>query len=175
VPGRPSVGAVDRLVLCTFQRLARVRQLRDDGALVGDWDRLPPFERVAYPSMVTAMEHAGIQTGGRPPVWAWQGTPTLHDVHSLYGSGPELGTGVATVEFAAPADLVFLSDYGDWNDHLSARLDDPGAPWEPLPRNGWADDLVQACVPCLHAGWVRDVRPLPTSGWPDGIDLDRPA
>lgn len=162
-------------MLRTFQRLDRVRQLRRDRVLVADWDRLPPFERVAYPSMVAAMERCGIRTAGRPPVWAWCGAPTLLDAYSLFGTGPELGAGVATIEFAAPAELAFVSDYGDWCDHLGARLDDPGARWEPLPCPWTTDEPVQACVPHLPAEWVRDVRPLPTAGWPDDLDLALPA
>ncbi|WP_028925095.1 hypothetical protein [Pseudonocardia acaciae] len=155
------------VVLRTFQRLARVEQLDADGLLVGDWDRVIPQHARAYRAMVDAMARHGVDTGGRPPIWAWTGEVRLVDAALLLDAEHELSTGYATVEFEAPAELVVSSDYGAWNDYLEALFHDRSYEWQP----GGAD---QACLPYLRAEWVREVRPLPTSGW-DELDLSLPA
>jgi hypothetical protein len=142
--------------------------------LVSGWERLPPFERTTYPAMVAAMERAGIHTEGKPPVWAWGGVPTLLDVRSLFDPEYQLSAGYAVVEFDAPTEVVFLSDYGDWNDHLEGWFEDPEASWEPGPLVR-SVGLPQACVPCVRVEWVREIRVLPTTGWDNPDLLEHPA
>ncbi|MFF5987734.1 hypothetical protein [Prauserella flavalba] len=156
----------ESVALSTVQRLARAEQLRRDGVLVSDWEALSAFERATYPAMVAAMERAGVPTDGRPPVWAWSGVPTPLDITSLLDPEHQLSAGYALIEFAAPDGLVFLSDYGSWNDYLAAWFDDPEAVWAPGQPAEFTR-LPQACVPYLRGEWVRTVRPLPTSGWED--------
>lgn len=142
--------------------------------LVSDWERLPPFERATYPAMIAAMTRAGIRTGGRPPIWAWGAVPTLFDASLLLDPEYQLSNGYAVVEFEAPAEDVFLSDYGDWNDYLEAWFADPDAVWAPSPPAPSAG-LPQACVPFVRLHWVRAIRALPTTGWDDPELLRRPA
>jgi hypothetical protein len=142
--------------------------------LVSDRERLPPFERATYPAMVAAMQQAGIHTEGRPPVWAWGGVPTLFDARSLFDPEHQLSAGYAVVEFDAPTEAVFLSDYGDWNDYLEAWFEDSEASWAPRPLDR-SVNLPQACVPCVRVEWVREIRVLPTTGWDDPDLLGYPA
>jgi hypothetical protein len=161
------------MLLRTFQRLARVAELEADGVLVGDWDRVPSGHREGYQAMVDAMARAGVESHGRPPVWAWRGTLLLLDAALLLDAEHELSTGYATVEFEAPAEFAVASDYGAWNDYLEALFLGNPAQWEltAVPRR-WGPE--QVCLPYLRAEWVREVRPLPTTGW-DELDTSRPA
>ncbi|WP_191244836.1 hypothetical protein [Amycolatopsis deserti] len=140
---------------------------RVTGDLLGDWDRVPASLVVPYRAMVEAMARAGVDTGGRPPVWAWRGELRLIDAISLFDAEHELSRGFATVEFDAPEHLAVASDYGRWNDFLAASLEGRECAWEPGPAER---EPVQVCLPYLLADWVRDVRPLPTGGW-DRLDL----
>ena len=159
------------MLLRTFQRLPRVAQLDADGVLVGDWDRVPDAHRAGYRAMVAAMARAGVDTAGRPPMWAWRGGLTLLDAALPLDPEHELSTGYATVEFEAPAELTVVSDYGAWNDHLEALFHGGPADWNVThPVRAQPE---QVCVPYLRAEWVRDVRPLPTTGW-DEIDPSLP-
>ena len=151
--------------LRTFQRLSRVADLERDGVLTGDWSRVPEYVREPYRAMVAEMERAGIHTAGRPPVWAWRGPLQLLDASMLFDPEYELSTGYATIRFDAPPELAVVSDYGRWNDFLA-----DGGPWSPGPVRG---GLVQVCVPYLSLEWVRQVDPLPVSGW-DEMDLSKP-
>jgi hypothetical protein len=159
---------VGEVLLWSFQPLARVAELEADGRLVGWWEHVPTSTsdaiRTAYREMVAAMDRAGVPTDGRPPVWAWGGRHgvTLGDAHALVGA--PLWNGYATVEFAAPAELLFVTDYGAWNDYLAdlfvADATVPAA-WDvPTPIG---PELVQVCLPVLRAAWVREIRPLPRS------------
>lgn len=123
--------------------------------------------------MVDAMRRSGVDTGGRPPVWAWQGVLRLRDATSLFDPQHELVRGFATVELDAPDDLVVLSDYGKWCDYLMAPVGSVGE-WNPGALDPHSAVPVQACLPSLRSEWVRTVRPLPTTGW-EQIDQERPA
>ena len=157
------------MLLRTFQRLSRVEGLT--GVLAGEWERVPGGLEAPYRAMVSAMERAGVGTGGRPPVWVWWGELRLIDAVSLFDAEHELSAGFATVEFDAPADLVVASDYGRWNDFLAATLAGQEHVWEPCPD--FAREPVQVCLPYLRAEWVLRVRPLPVAGW-DDLDLAAP-
>lgn len=155
------------VLLWSFQPLHRVADLESDGELAGSWEHVPPSSGdvvlAAYREMVAAMARAGVDTEGRPPVWAWGGQRvTVQDAHSLVG-GP-VWDGYATIEFAAPSELVVATDYHAWNDYL-ADLFTAGADalrtWEVLPSVG--AELVQVCLPVLRKHWVREIRPLPRS------------
>lgn len=169
------------MILRSFQRLTRVASLTATGALVGDWTYVPEADRPAYRAMVAAMAAAGVDTGGRPPVWAWHGEPRLIDAALLLDQEQELSSGYATVEFDAPEPLVALSDYSAWNDHLFEMFNDRPARWSVgtgrwlgPPAKPRAAHPTQACLPYLRAEWLLDVRPLPRTGW-DELDTSRPA
>jgi hypothetical protein len=159
------------MILRTFQSLRRVEQLEADGRLVGRWKhaQMPG----GYRAMVAAMARAGVDTGGLPPIWAWRGTLILLDARLLLAEH-ELRAGYATVEFDAPAELAVESDYGAWNDYLEALITGRPAEWDgqAVPVDG--EKPVQVCLPFLRAEWVRDIRPLPRTGW-DEIDVSDPA
>ena len=162
------------VLLRTFQRLTRVAQLEAEGMLVGDWDHVPPAHRDAYRAMAAAMSRAGVDTAGRPPMWAWRGPLRLLDAALLLNPEHELSTGYATVEFAAPAELVVASDYGAWNDFLEALFLGEPASWEPTASSRSVRGPEQVCLPLLRAEWVHDVRSLPRTGW-DELDWSLPA
>lgn len=170
--GSPQGGPPSRHVrLRTFQRLARVEELHRAGVLRAAWGHVPESLRGAYGQMVEAMSSCGVDTGGHPPIWAWRGELRLIDAMLLLDPEHELSTGFATVEFAAPAELVVGSDYGAWNDHLFAVLDGEQATWALPPSTR---DPEQVCLPYLLAEWVCEIRPLPTAGW-DELDVAEPA
>lgn len=160
------------MILRSFQPLHRIAALQTDGLLVGHWDHVPGGPvRDGYRAMVAAMRAAGVDTGDRPPIWAWRGRLCLVDAVMLLAEH-ELASGYGTVEFEAPPELVVESDYGAWNDHLCALVENAPTAWHvsSVPAGG---ELVQACLPHLRAEWVREVRPLPTSGW-DELDPSQP-
>lgn len=158
------------MILATFQSLSRVEQLAADGALVGSWEHAQSPD--GYRAMVAAMERAGVDTGGAPPIWAWRGALRLIDAKLLLAEH-ELRAGYATVEFDAPAALAVESDYGAWNDFLEAVFLGRSMQWD-VAAVPPGTEPVQACLPCLRTEWVRDVRPLPRDGW-DEIDWSGPA
>ncbi|GAA4523696.1 hypothetical protein [Amycolatopsis samaneae] len=162
---------MNRITLRTFQPLARAAHLAAGGSLVGSWAHVPVPFGAAYRAMVDAMGEAGVSTGGYPPVWAWWGRLRLFDATALFNPEHELSTGYATVEFEAPAQLVVPSDYGVWNDYLDAVFENRvaatgvGVHRTAVPLD--AEKPTQVCLPYVRASWVRDIRPLPTSGWDD--------
>nr|WP_157528710.1 hypothetical protein [Kibdelosporangium sp. MJ126-NF4] len=156
--------------LYTFQRLTRVEQLKTEGTLTASWTALSPFERAVYPSMVEAMRKAGIPIKNNPPIWAWTERPTLLDAALLLNPEHELSKGYATIEFEAPENLTHLSDYSAWNDHMAEKLRNPTATWKQKSKEG-----NQATLPWLSQEWVKEVRPLPTTGWNKTENLEKPA
>lgn len=161
------------LVLRTFQSLERVEQLQDDGVLVSDWEHVALGTENAYARIVEVMREHGIDTGGRPPVWAWRGLVRLRDADSLFDAVHELSRGYATVTFRAPKHLVLLSDYAHWCDVLMAPAGTPAHQWQPQRRAEGSHQPEQACLPYLRLDWVTDIKSLPTSGW-DTLDLETP-
>lgn len=156
------------MILRSFQRLSRVASLSASGALFGDWAHVPASQHPGYRAMVAAMSVAGVDTGDRPPIWAWHGELHLVDAALLFDEQHELRTGYATVEFDAPDSLVTLSDYGAWNDHLyevfhgrPACWSAGAARWLGPPADPDTSHPAQACLPHLRAEWLLDVRPLP--------------
>ncbi|WP_232665772.1 hypothetical protein [Pseudonocardia sp. TRM90224] len=160
------------MLVRTFQRLVRVDKLYTDGRLLGDWSLVVPGYEPAYRGMVAAMARAGVDTGGRPPIWGWHGRLTLGDAAMLFNAEHELSLGFATLDLAAPDELVVRSDYGAWNDYMSDVFEGKPAEWDPAGRP--AQVPAQICLPFLLAEWVLAVRPLPTSGWED-LDWSLPA
>ncbi len=149
--------------LWTFQPLVRIAALERAGRMTGSWEWVSPgFVTRSYQAMVAAMARAGVDTEGRPPVWAWsapQGV-SLGDAADLLGEYG-LRQGCATVEFDAPSELCLASDYGAWNDYQYELHRGGAAPtsWDvPCPL---AQRLVQVCLPELRADWVREIRSLP--------------
>lgn len=155
--------------LRTFQPLTRVALLRADGVLVGEWSRVDAANVPAFRRMVEVMALRGVDTAGRPPVWAWHGDLRLRDAALLFDPEHELAKGFAAVAFRAPEDLVVLSDYAHWCDVLIGPAADAGsvAAWEPRRRDPLSRHPDQACLPYLRAEWVTGVRRLPVSGWDD--------
>jgi hypothetical protein len=139
------------VLLRTFQRLSR---LAGGGV------------REQYRAMVAAMASAGVDTGGRPPVWAWWGSLRLLDAAMLFDPEYELSAGFATVEFEAPEALVVCSDYGRWNDYLAGN-----GTWTRCPAP--TGEPFQVCLPHLLPEGIRAIRPLPVDGW-DELDLSAP-
>lgn len=172
-----AVDGRDWLQLKTFQPLPRVDELRRAGILVGSWAHVLRGTERAYAAAVAAMAERGIDTDGRPPIWAWWGPVALIDALMLLDEEHELSRGFATITFKAPADIVLLSDYAHWCNALEAN----SSTWRPrtpeIPRPGVRDDEfahpAQACLPYLREEWVVDVVELPTSGWGD-IDPAEP-
>lgn len=162
------------VVLNSFQRLTAVDRLKADGEIHGDWRYVDPGCRVGYQAMVEAMDRAGVNTQGRPPIWAWRGDLTLLDASMLLDPEHELALGYATVEFAAPTDLLVTSNYGAWNDFLAITLTGGTATWEIGVTDPTSWGPQQVCLPYLRKEWIRDIRPLPTDGW-DDLDLSKPA
>lgn len=161
------------LVLRSFQSLERVAQLQRSRALRGDWTHVLRGNENAYARMVEVMTEQGIDTGGRPPVWAWHGALRLLDADLLFDAEEELSKGFATVTFCAPDHLVLLSDYADWCDLLMAPPETPVDQWRPRPHIAGSLHPEQACLPYLLMDWVTDIQPLPTTDWND-LDLDAP-
>ena len=94
------------LVLRSFQSLERVAQLQRSRALRGDWTHVLRGNENAYARMVEVMTEQGIDTGGRPPVWAWHGVLRLLDADLLFDAKEKLSKGFATLTFRAPDHLV---------------------------------------------------------------------
>lgn len=159
------------LLLRTFQSLTRIEQLQHDGILVGSWDHVLAGTQDAYRRMVDVMTDYGIDTNGRPPIWAWRGPLRLADADSLFDAEHELSSGFVTVTFRAPQHLVLLSDYGHWCDALMPPADGPIQPWQPRRRDNDSRHPEQACLPHLHLEWVDSITPLPTTDW-GTLDLD---
>jgi hypothetical protein len=159
--------------LWTFQPLVRVAELERAGRMTGSWEWVSPgFVSRSYRAMVAA--RAGIDTDGRPPVWAWSARRrvSLGDAADLLGEYGLL-QGCATVEFAAPTELCLASDYGAWNDYQYELHRSGAAPayWDvPCPLG---QRQVQVCLPELRAEWVRAIRPLP--GEITAAERSRPA
>lgn len=86
------VGVTD-LMLRTFQSLDCVRQLQNDAILKADWEHVVPGTEHAYARMVEAMSEYGIDTEGRPPMWAWRGVLRRASTRAPTGcAGPGRGT-----------------------------------------------------------------------------------
>ena len=160
------------LVLRTFQPLSRVAQLQHDGILVGDWEHVLSGVEPAYARMVEVMTEHGISTGGRPPIWAWQGLLRLVDADLLFNAVHELSRGFATLTFRAPDHLVLLSDYGHWCDAWMAPAGELVHSWQPKSRRPGSSHPEQASLPYLRHDWVTDIKPLPTTGW-DTLNLQK--
>lgn len=160
--------------LRTFQSLGRVAQLKADGMLVGDWSHVDVAHVAAFRRMIEVMALRGIDTAGRPPVWAWRGSVRLRDAALLFDPEQELVRGFATVTFEAPERFVVLSDYAHWCDLLFDPVDASVAAWEPRRREDHSHHPEQACLPHLRADWVTRVRLLPKSGW-DDLDQEQAA
>lgn len=160
-----------RLLLRTFQRLDRVEQLNREGRLIADWAHVVPGTERAYARMVEVMAATGIDTEGRPPMWAWHGTLRLQDAALLFDPVHELSAGFATVTFSAPAECALLCGYADWCDLLMARDGQDQRDWQPSPLPRAKRHPDQACLPYVLAEWVVGIEPLPLIGW-DEIDLD---
>ncbi len=125
----------------------------------------------AVRNSVEVMTQHGIDTSGRPPVWAWHGLLTLRDAEMLFDPVHELSRGFATITFRAPERLVLYSDYGHWCDALLAS--GGTHEWEPRRRVKRGCHPEQACLPYLRLDWVIDIIRLPISGW-DTLDLEKP-
>ena len=158
-------------LLRTFQSLTRIEQLQHDGILVGSWDHVLPGTEDAYLRMVEVMTEHGIDTNGRPPIWAWRGPLRLADADSLFNAEHELSSSFVTVAFRAPQHVVLLSDYGHWCDALMPPADGPIEPWQPRRRDNDSRHPEQACLPHLRLEWVSTIKPLPTTGW-GTLDLE---
>lgn len=153
------------LQLKTFQPLPQVARLKETGTLTGDWDRICSCSWTdAYRGMVSNMATHGIDCAGNPPIWAWWGPLTLGDAFLLYDLEHDLPQGFATITFNAPTNLVFLSDYDEWNDALF-----PYTPWTPAPLPPTPGQQLQATLPYLDLAWVTGISPLPTA---DFYELD---
>ena len=161
------------LELLTFQSLRRVAQLESDRVMLGDWSRVDVAHVAAFRRMTDVMTLHGIDTAGRPPVWAWRGTLRLRDAALLFDPEHELSQGFATVTFTAPGDLVVLSDYAHWCQLLFDPVDAAIEAWQPERRHSRTCQPEQACLPYVRAEWVTRVRPLPRSGWND-LDQEQP-
>lgn len=159
------------LILRTFQPLHRVAQLQHEGLLVADWNHLVPGTERPYARMVEVMAEHGIDTSGRPPVWAWRGPLRLFDADLLVDAVHELSRGFATLTFHAPDHLVLLSDYKDWCEALMTPASTPIDRWRPQAHRPGSFHPEQACLPYLHLDWVSDIKPLPTAGW-NTLDLE---
>lgn len=162
--------------LWTFQHIKVVEILKQEGVFRPEWDRVAwPFARYCYPWMIREMARRRIDCGDRPPVWAWHscggrwgGPPTLGDAVALLGGLPEQ----MTIEFEAPAEIVLLSSYGEWN-RLTHLLTPEN--WERkryrrlfnTQKTDLKQDSIQACLPVVRWDWVRDVRPLLSFGMED--------
>ena len=159
---------VARVLLWSFQPLARVAELEADGELTGSWDHVPASTHdcigAGYRAMVAAMAGLGVSTDGRPPVWAWSSRSGVTVSHAHVLVGDPLWDGYATIEFVAPEELVVVTDYGAWNDHLEALFlatDGSRPVWD--VSTPVADEPAQVCLPVLRAEWVREIRPLARS------------
>ena len=117
------------------------------------------------------MEKRGIPCQNNPPIWAfhsceaWLNPPTFFTARALL-SDIALESGMTTIVFDAPDDLVLLSSYRIWGAFWSEMDGVTGA----IPKRRWGrmfnlkyfkegDDL-QACLPYLRLEWVTAVRPL---------------
>lgn len=164
-------GPTPDLLLRTFQPIERAATLQAGGALIADWRHVLPGTERAYARMVGVMVEHGIETDGRPPIWAWHGALRLRDAALLLDPERELRTGFAVITFVAPAQLVLLCDYRHWCEALMAPADAPLHVWQPRLEAGDGQHPEQACLPYLLADWVKDIKALPTSGW-DTLDQD---
>lgn len=149
------------------------RNSRTTESFLGGWDHVLPGTEHAYMRMVEVMAEHGIDTDGRPPVWAWRGPLRLEDADSLFNAEHELSKGFATLTFRASDRLVLLSDYGHWCDALVASTGISADLWQPICRAKSSHHPEQACLVHLRIEWVTDIKPLPTTGW-DILDLNTP-
>lgn len=157
--------------LRTFQPLDRVAQLRRDQILVGSWDHVDVSVVRAHARMVAVLAERGVDTGGRPPIWAWCGVLRMRDAALLLDPVHELSAGYATVTFTAPAAQVLLSDYAHWCEAMMAPSEIGLDDWQPRRASARSPHPEQACLPSLRSDWVTSVSPLPTCGW-DTLDQE---
>lgn len=113
----------------------------------------------------------GVETQGRPPIWAWHGPLRLRDASSLFDPEHELVHGFATLDLEVPDELIVLTDYGQWCDYLMSPVLQLGD-WRPEAVVRMDDVLLQACLPYLRSEWVQAMRPPPRTGW-DAIDEEQ--
>ncbi|NUO02366.1 MAG: DUF3841 domain-containing protein [Saprospiraceae bacterium] len=160
------------MLLYTFQSNVAAEMLKTKGILTGNWDFAPNgFWQFSYAWMCRQMEKRGINCGNTPPIWAfhsckeWARPPCFLTARALL-SDMELESGISTLVFDAPDDLVLLSSYRIWGRFWSELDAATGA----IPKKPWGrmfnlkyfkegDDL-QACLPYLLLEWVKEVRPL---------------
>ncbi|MEW9552491.1 DUF3841 domain-containing protein [Nonomuraea sp. NPDC050783] len=157
--------------LWTVQHRAVLASLEDTGELVGSWDRIMVRNyRACYEEIVAEMARRGLDTGGRPPVWAWAGPDTRDDAVALTADlllcprTPEEYARYVVLDLDVPDEAVLLSSYGRWNDFMEAVVMGEGS-----PRMDWSIGReepggVQACLARVAAGWVLGARPLEPYG-----------
>ncbi|MEU4407296.1 DUF3841 domain-containing protein [Streptosporangium sp. NPDC023963] len=153
--------------LWTVQHRAVLKSLEDAGELVGDWDRIMAGNyRACYEEMVAEMARRGLDSEGRPPVWAWAGPDTCDNGVALAAEmllcpqTPEEYARYVVLDLDVPDEVVLLSSYGRWNDFMYAIIMGEGA-----PDMDWAIDReeldgTQACLARVAARWVLGARPL---------------
>ncbi|MFM9952122.1 MAG: DUF3841 domain-containing protein [Saprospiraceae bacterium] len=160
------------MLLYTFQSNDAVEVLKTKGILTGDWAYVSKgYWQFSYEWMCRQMEKRGIACQNNPPIWAfhsceaWSRPPTFLTARALV-SDIALESGMTTIVFEAPDDLVLLSSYRIWGGFWSEMDGVTGA----IPKRRWGrmfnlkyfkegDDL-QACLPYLRLEWVKEVRPL---------------
>ncbi|MFC5824347.1 DUF3841 domain-containing protein [Nonomuraea insulae] len=153
--------------LWTVQHRAVLESLEDAGELVGDWARILVGDyRACYEEMVAEMARRGLDCGGRPPVWAWEGPDTRDNNVAITAEmllcpeTPEEYARYVVLDLDVPDETALISSYGRWNDFLEAII--MGAE---SPHMDWSigqEELngVQVCLPRVATGWVLGVRPL---------------
>lgn len=110
------------MLLYPILRPAQYYELTDRGRLTGRWRHVDPDFVPAYHWIVAAMLRRGIDTRGRPPVWAWHSydpprkrKPDLRS--SRYLTIP--GTRAVRLVVEAPDHMVLLSGYDVWHSVLN--------------------------------------------------------
>ncbi|MBG0817870.1 DUF3841 domain-containing protein [Planomonospora sp. ID82291] len=153
--------------LWTVQHRAVLESLEDAGELVGDWERITVRNhRACYEAMAAEMARRGLDCGGRPPVWAWEGPDTRDNRVALAAElllcpqTPQEYARYVVLDLDVPDEAVLLSSYGRWNDFMAAIVMGEGP-----PDMDWSidrDELngMQACLARVSAGWVLGSRPL---------------
>ncbi|MFG2194240.1 hypothetical protein [Streptomyces sp. NPDC048639] len=154
--------------LWTVQHHGAVPVLEKSGLLTGDWSRVASGLRPGYELMLAEMRRRGIDSAGRPPVWAWAGPDSrdgrvLETARSLL-SPLEWEQGVVVLDLEVPDELVVTSAYGWWNDVLAAVLSGeplPSMDFSTGPEDEREDEFrIQAVLPLVRLDWVRTSRPL---------------
>ena len=124
--------------------------------------------RPQYEWLVRQMKKRGIDTQGKPPIWAWhscrgwQRPPSVAIAYNLVGNG----TNMVTLEMEVPPEMVLLSSYAIWceifyMENFEAIKSFRRYKIFQIEKVKFPYDCIQATLPFIDKEWITAIRPLP--------------